>query len=172
MKKVTLIALALVLCLGAIGIGYAKWFDKLTISGIVETGELDAELSAHESWDSENVTKDYSSINCTVDELNPKLLHVVVTNGYPSIDYYQTFDIKNTGTIPFIVDNVTINRGNLPEYTDLEILGVGPVGDQIHPGEEFLYTLWVHLNNDAGEGKTYWFTIEIFCTQWNEAFDP
>jgi hypothetical protein len=170
MKKVTLIALALVLCLGAIGIGYAKWFDELTISGIVETGTLDAELSAHGSMDSEPAEKDVSYIHCWVDEFNPKLLHVEVVNAYPSINYWQEFDIYNSGTIPFIVDNVTYNRGNLPADTDLRILGTGAVGDQIHPGEAYWYDLWVHLNNDAGEGNTYWFTIEIFCTQWNEAF--
>ena len=169
MKKVTLIALALVLCLGAIGIGYTKWFDRLEISGTIYTGELDAQLSAGPSWDSEPVEKDFSSINCTVDEQNPKLLHVVIENAYPSIWYYQTFDITNTGTIPFIVDNVTINMGNLPPTTDIEI-GPWPVGAQIHPPHSFFYDLGVHLNNDAVEGGTYWFTIEIFCTQWNEAF--
>ena len=101
-----------------------------------------------------------------MDELNPKLLHVVVTNGYPSIWYTQVFDIKNTGTIPFVVDNVTINKGNLPSTTDIEIVdhpsGDPILGDQIHPGQEWLYQLKVHLNNDAGENKTYWFTIEIF----------
>jgi predicted ribosomally synthesized peptide with SipW-like signal peptide len=41
MKKIGLISLALVIALGGLGIGYAKWSDTVTINGSVKTGSLD-----------------------------------------------------------------------------------------------------------------------------------
>ena len=40
MKKTGLLSLALVLALGAIGVGYAAWTDTIYIEGTVETGSL------------------------------------------------------------------------------------------------------------------------------------
>ena len=41
MKKLGLISLALVLALGALGVGYAAWTDTITIEGTVNTGSVD-----------------------------------------------------------------------------------------------------------------------------------
>jgi hypothetical protein len=41
MKRIGLIALALVIALGSIGVGYAMWTDTIYIDGNVETGNLD-----------------------------------------------------------------------------------------------------------------------------------
>ncbi len=40
-KKIGLLALALVLALGTLGVGYAAWTDTITIDGSVNTGTLD-----------------------------------------------------------------------------------------------------------------------------------
>jgi len=40
MKKIGLLLLALVIALGALGVGYAKWTDTVTINGTVNTGTL------------------------------------------------------------------------------------------------------------------------------------
>ena len=45
MKKIATLCLALVLVLGAMGIGYAKWSETLKVEGVVETGEVDVQLS-------------------------------------------------------------------------------------------------------------------------------
>ena len=43
MKKFGLICMALVLALGALGIGYASWSDSIYIEGTVNTGTVDLE---------------------------------------------------------------------------------------------------------------------------------
>jgi hypothetical protein len=43
-KKIGLLALALVLALGALGVGYASWSDTIFVSGTVETGSVDLEI--------------------------------------------------------------------------------------------------------------------------------
>lgn len=40
MKKIGLICLAVVLAMGALGIGYAVWTDEVTVSGDITTGEV------------------------------------------------------------------------------------------------------------------------------------
>jgi len=44
MKKIGLLSLALVLALGALGVGYAAWTDTITIDGTVNTGSVDLEV--------------------------------------------------------------------------------------------------------------------------------
>jgi hypothetical protein len=44
MKKVSILAMVLVLCLAAVGIGYAGWTDKVNIDGTLTTGNLDIVL--------------------------------------------------------------------------------------------------------------------------------
>lgn len=44
MKKIGLLCLALVLALGALGIGYAGWYDDVTIWADVQTGSLNLEV--------------------------------------------------------------------------------------------------------------------------------
>lgn len=41
MKKIGLICMALVLALGALGVGFAMWSDTITIDGTVNTGNVD-----------------------------------------------------------------------------------------------------------------------------------
>lgn len=40
MKRIGILALVLVVALGALGIGYAKWSDTVIVNGSVETGEV------------------------------------------------------------------------------------------------------------------------------------
>lgn len=44
MKKITLLAMVLVLCLAAIGVGYAKWTDTIHLEGTVDTGDVSLEI--------------------------------------------------------------------------------------------------------------------------------
>jgi hypothetical protein len=40
MKKLGLICLAVIMALGTMGVGYAMWFDTITINGTVKTGQV------------------------------------------------------------------------------------------------------------------------------------
>ncbi len=44
MKKIGLLALAMVLALGTFGVAYAAWTDTITIDGTVNTGSVDLEI--------------------------------------------------------------------------------------------------------------------------------
>jgi hypothetical protein len=62
MKKIGLLCLALVLALGALGVGYAAWTDTIFIEGTVNTGTLDLvveEYSGMWMWKLPNCEPDY-----------------------------------------------------------------------------------------------------------------
>jgi hypothetical protein len=60
MKKIGLLCLALVLALGALGVGYASWTDQIAIFGTVETGEVCIEFTCPWSQtDSSNAPPPY-----------------------------------------------------------------------------------------------------------------
>jgi hypothetical protein len=51
MKKIGLLSLALVLALGALGVGYAHWTDTICIEGTVNTGSVDINVEYYSGTD-------------------------------------------------------------------------------------------------------------------------
>lgn len=47
MKKVLFITLAIIMALGALGVGYASWTDKVNITGTVNTGTVSIEVLSY-----------------------------------------------------------------------------------------------------------------------------
>jgi hypothetical protein len=127
MKKFGILCLALVLALGALGVGYAMWTDTVTISGTVSTNTVTigfTEFTCQEMyqelpWDDqapfyqgEYEGKEVASCTCDmstrVDDpatglYGYKVGTVTVTNGYPCYWCFVTFVIKNLGTTPVII---------------------------------------------------------------------
>jgi hypothetical protein len=167
-KKIGLLALAVVLALGSLGFAYAMWYEDLFIEGTVYTGELDADWIVTGTWDSETPEKDVSWVEAYVDG---KTLYVTVHNAYPCIDYEVYCDILNSGTIPFHVCGLNYDiSGMAPGSIGVYVSGTPPY--QVHPDESFSTGVWIHLNNDALQGATYTFTFDYVVVQYNEACPP
>jgi len=179
MKKMIGIFAALMLALGLSGVGFAHWSETLYIDGTINTGTLDVEWSEEDNWDSELSGKDFSSITCEIDDTDPNLLHVTVSNAYPCIDYYNLVNIHNTGTIPVHVLGVNFTDDNnldpnnpeadvwITYYSDENCTTQISPPVQLHPCEEMYALIHVHLNQHALEGHTYTFDAEIEAVQWN-----
>jgi hypothetical protein len=153
------------------GISFAMWTETITISGYVNTGEVDVSWSVGDGYDSEPEAKDVSSISGTVSQ-DGNTLTVTVSNAYPCIDYYLPIDVSNTGTIPVIISDIVVDKGNLPTGCTVEILPDPNKDLDIAEGtqiEEAAFgLLHVHLTNDAVENGYYWFTVTVTVVQWNE----
>jgi len=163
--KMPAIFMVLIIGLAAMGASYACWSETLTVSGSVTTGNVDAEMSAGISGDDEG-KDEVSSISCRVDPDNSKNLIVTVTNAYPSVNYYQEFDIHSTGSVPLIICGCTIDRGDLPACATLEISDLS--GIQLHECEEAWGEIWLHLDNCAEENAEYTFGATCKVVQYNE----
>jgi hypothetical protein len=174
-NKMIGIAAVLLIALMLAGVSYALWSKILYIDGTVKMGNVDAEIIAGRSWDTEIEGKDVSSISCSVDTGTGHLI-VTVNNAYPCIDYYQAFSIHCTGSIPVKVQNITLVSNTIPANGVVEIIpdigeGKDPdmkVGVQLDYCEYAYGVVHVHLDNDATQGATYTFSFEIFLVQWNE----
>jgi len=164
----------LMLALAITGVAFAHWTDTLYINGTVNTGTFGAELSVDMGCDSEPPGKDVSSISGTLSD-DKKTIRVTVSNAYPCIHYYLPIDLQCVGSVPLIIQSIEYYRGDLPENTTLEIVqdpahGEEPViaeGTQLHQGQTAYGLLHLHLDEDAGQGETYSFTVTINVVQWN-----
>ena len=97
MKKIGLICLALVLALGALGVGAALWMGVLGIHGEVATGSVDAIWSIDGVYKDGDV-KDVSTLDVTM--LDPWFMQIIIGNAYPSVTYTVEWNIMCTGTVP------------------------------------------------------------------------
>ena len=136
MRKIGLIAMALVLALGALGVGFAAWTDTVTVDGDVDTGVLSWEftvgnfLDVHEpanyggDFDTTNpdytcnigfdggtfwtLDKDVSWGESSISQ-DGKTFYLTLHNVYPCNFNKFTFYVHNNGTLPLKVDHVVIN---------------------------------------------------------------
>ena len=167
MKKVTLLALVLVLCLSGVGVGYAMWSDTLYIDGTVNTGSVDVDIQCVTCSDSEIEGKNVSGVTCSSDGTT---LTVIVENAYPCITYTVEFLVTNTGTIPVHFTGWAVDTGTttlpLGAYA---ITDLSPV--QLHEGLTAPGTLTIHLENDMAieQGGSYALKLSIVYHQYNEA---
>jgi len=181
-KKLALICLTLVVALGALGVGYALWWDDLFMDVLVTTGDIGAVWTIEYDGDTEIEGKDVSS--CTAYFVGDELW-VDIVNAYPCIDYYVGFDIDGTGSVPIHFANPIIT-GNVPPgtiswydntagpfyppFTGLAPINWGAI--QLHDDDIYWGLMVIHLDNTAAEGASYNFRVQIPYFQYNEDWDP
>ena len=92
--KPGVVFVAAIVALMGIGMGYAHWSEVITITGIVNTGEIDLTPS-YEGWTDDD--KQY----CTVDGvIEGNTLTVTIDKAYPCITVTIKFDLHNDGNVP------------------------------------------------------------------------
>jgi hypothetical protein len=112
MRKLGLIAITLMLALGAVGVGYAAWAQPLYIDGTVNMGYIAAEY-----YDFVAPPDYYAKVTPVIGEsgatipndpthpINDKLT-INIEDAYPSYSGIVQFRLENTGTVPFILENL------------------------------------------------------------------
>jgi len=113
MKKIGLLCLALVLALGALGVGYAMWYDEVTIEGTVDTatlrlGIVKAEAELYQDKDVATVELSFEDPiipwECEVppgaEEYAYGTLVVTLNNTFPCLTVDIEFYVGNAGSIP------------------------------------------------------------------------
>lgn len=193
--RVTALVLVLVVGLAALGVAYGHWTKVLDIDGTVNTGDLDAGFTQARSDDPDDSIdpgkdKHVGRLDCYVDGLDPQILHFDVTNGYPSYEADCQVEYTNTGTIPWVVEDITFVEGtNLTGCTvnqspttgsfvascdQLTVTFVDGLCTQIDPGDPWgiASSVRVHVEQNAEELTQYGFDVEILLMQWNETACP
>ncbi|HEY90742.1 MAG TPA: hypothetical protein G4O07_02815 [Dehalococcoidia bacterium] len=109
------------------------------------------------------------------------LLEVTFSNVYPCYYEHLGFWLHNGGTIPLVIDRAVINGldySELPSHVELDLDGDGlndietrwgdNFGVQLDPGQSAGVSFDIHILQEAPQGETLTFTIEIVAVQWNE----
>lgn len=123
MKKTRLIALVMVFAIKAVGAGYAAWQEELVINETVSTGSLDLDWT----WGIAALM-DNNPLYTTIAEAyfaDENTFVASLNNLYPGVWYNFDLGAKNKGTIPAIIQDVTVDLSafdnNLAE--DIRVYG-------------------------------------------------
>ena len=129
-----------VIGLAVVGIGYALWFQVLTLNGIVSTGNLDVEWSSHGAQETYSTTlgdvwvtegdPDFLAIKATqiceqVIESDGHVLTIRDAGLYPYAGCVHDIDIHNNGTVPVHID---LSQLDLTDLT-CNTIGCDPEAD-------------------------------------------
>jgi hypothetical protein len=123
MKKTRLIAFVMIIAIMAVGAGYAAWQDTLVINETVKTGTLDMKWN----WGFCISTDLASFINIPEYDIvnNSNTFQATLTNVFPGVWYNIDLEAENTGSIPAILSNVTVDLAGMDEdlQEDIRVYG-------------------------------------------------
>jgi predicted ribosomally synthesized peptide with SipW-like signal peptide len=181
--------LVLVIALAVLGVGYAFWSETLTISGTVQTGEVDVEFSTYDPVEcvdtqtglcqpepagketAAECTVEWSQNNTEAGDDGFDQLLVTVTGMYPSYHCKVSFDVTSTGSVPVHV-KWPEPTGDIPEWVATDFESCYPDSIQLHKDESTdPCTIDIHFTNEQAppEGSgPYTFGWTILAHQWNE----
>lgn len=198
-RRIPLVVLAAIMLfvLSTMGVAYALWAEALTIDGTVYTGEVYGEWTScicnddvldplPNPWPYSYpipVRKDVGSTSCSIDQADPRIMHLTILNGYPS--YWGNCEVHfaNTGTVPIIIrgyrvipDNFTLASKNGAEDGEIWVKYWDGVGAQLEPCDapdgydcENAASVQFHVEQPALENYEYKFDVVVCLAQWNES---
>lgn len=122
MKKIGIISLALVLALGALGVGFAAWSQNLIVSGNITAGSFDPQLTSVSVSDNDGAAVNGGTIEVATDpEQTSTSFTVNLDNVYPGYVGTVNFTVDNSGTsIPTsITPSFTTALSTLADYATI-----------------------------------------------------
>jgi hypothetical protein len=193
LKRMGLLALALVLALGALGVAHALWTDEVYLEGAVETGTLDINPISKSSMFvyKHPVTKDII-IDYPVSEANPPTGYDTIagaeamfwnTSGdldqaqidfwglYPEQEFKADLGLIYCGTVPAKVSVATIDDPESQNPTDellVELWDLWKYGDEDKNYDPHEYGIWIdgyHITTDSPPEETYYDSDDLLGVQ-------
>ena len=166
MRKIGLIAMALVLALGALGVGFAAWTDTVTVAGTVDSGNVcvgftnwivlsdpcspgTPDSTCDVGFGNEGPAPENKNVGCTsATRVDQHTIAVTLTDVYPC--YFATVSVHavNCGTIPIKLEEceLTYDDGTGPQTVPLADSSVvriqGP--DQYGGTSDVMELKWVN----------------------------
>lgn len=199
--RTSILAIGVVFLLLVTGVAYGLWSETLRVEGIVHTGEVYGEWTSCICIDSDAgsldplppdpwpysyppwVRKDVGRTTCAIDSTDPRILHLTISNGYPS--YWGNCEVHfaNTGTVPVVIRGYRIVAHNFTRATkngagngEIWVRYWDGVGAPMEPAPcdeengscEQAGSLQFHVEQPALENHTYRFSVLLCLGQWNE----
>lgn len=156
MRKIGLLSLALVLALGALGVGYAMWFDEVTIEGTVQTGSVEISINeTSETYVYKDLRRNHAIVMSATEREDPDLLLVASATAedvtvYP--DGAKTVKMTFDNIFPTTVMQGPIVANVLLHYTGTIPVHVAVIGEEVDPAiEPYLVQEWYMWDDVVGD---------------------
>ena len=171
LNRIGVLAVALIIALGATGVAYGAWVDEITVEGHLSTSGINASLDCGECSlvGDPGDTGTYISCSAPMTPTTPMTLNLYIYNAQQEIDYYCEFTVSNAA------DSLPIKIASMPitDYTGVTAVitsGVGDlqVGDVIDPGQSATGKVHIYLTSVERVGQTLPFTLTVNVVRWNE----
>ena len=147
LNKIGILAMVLLLALGAMGTVYGAWVDEIYIEGYLSTGDINTSLSCGTHSD---------EVTCSV---STNKLTITLSNA-PLGDYYCYFKVNNAvNSFPIEVTSMNITN----PYSGVTAVFDDLTGMVINPGGTSTGKVTIPLlNNDhAAEVLTFVLTVNV-----------
>jgi hypothetical protein len=179
LNKIGLLAIALLIALGAVGTAYSAWTDEIYIAGTFDTSGINTALDCGTCWETLDgviTNVDGTSISCEENgqlEVTIEVLSALALSNQSVVDYYCSFTLDNTaaGSLPVKVDSLTITPAGSYADVSTEITSdIGDVqpGDVLNPGETATGKVHISLTSAASETLDLEFTLTANVVRWNQ----
>jgi hypothetical protein len=172
LNRIGILAMALLLALGAMGTAYGAWVDEIYVEGTLSTGDINAGLSCGNRWEEVNgvvIDVPDTDIDCSGGSMT---LTIDVTNAQfnatPTLNphYYCEFTVSNaTGSLPIKIEDMDITGSYTGVTEAIEDLTEGTV---IDPGDTATGKVHIHLTSAASAGANLTYTLTVTVERWNE----
>lgn len=102
-----MLSLVVILFLGSVGVGYAGWYDLLSVDGTVSTGFIEPVFC--ESQLSAKGCKGWGEVHTFQ---QGKRLYVDIIDAQYGDVYFLDFKVKNEGSVPVETESLVITSGD------------------------------------------------------------
>jgi hypothetical protein len=164
-NRVWILAIALLIALGAMGVTYAAWTDDIYIDGSISTTSIDDGLTCGTC----SPASGDSYITCAAVANDPLKLTITVKNAQFDAenpkDYYCEFELSNeVDSWPVEVTSMSLINPFSAAGVVAEISsGTGDlqVGDVINPGASATGKVHIYLTDNTVMGQNLSFTLTV-----------
>jgi len=161
LNRIGVLAMALLLALGAMGTAYGAWSDEIYIQSTITTGDIDAGLACSTCWEEPDTPG--TDIDCT--KTASMTLVIDIDDALEGVDYYCNFIVSNTGSLPIKIKNLNITDISPGVAEAIEDLIEGTVIDPLSSATGKVH---IHLTSDKQVGQDLAFTLSVSVERWNE----
>jgi len=171
LNKIGVLALALLIALGAMGVAYAAWIDEVYIEGTISTGDINTSLTCSTPCCSVTGNPAGADTSITCGSGTETTLNITVVKAQFSTDpethYYCSFDVSNAaGSFPIKIKTLSITDPYTGVTRAIEDLAVG---DVIDPTKKATGKVHIQLTTAEQAGKDLGYTLTVTVKRWNEA---
>jgi hypothetical protein len=155
LNKIGILAIAMIIALGAIGVTYSAWTDEIYFTGTVSTGDTIDGLGCGSC--SPDSGESYVTCATSADEME---LTISIINAQPEIDYYCNFTFSNeVDSWPLKITSMTLSN----PYSDLGVSAFfsNLTGLVIDPGHSVPGKVYIYLTDATELEQTLTFTLTV-----------